>query len=127
MDIKISKITKLPSKSNNIYLIKKENDLLNFSLLDDEKKYLKTEINNKNKQIIINNYNRWKYFIVIEEKKEIYQTKEALRNAANKLFSVIKQNKNINIYFADTLLNPEYTLAFVEGLALSNYQFLKYY
>ena len=68
----------------------------------------------------INQYNRWVFVQVIDD------CRESARKAANSLHPTIVANKIEEVTVIDTLKNKPISFAFSEGLALSNYQFLKY-
>ena len=63
---------------------------------------------------------------LIDVKKEKYQTAEVLRKASSTIHAWITDAKIETINIVDADGKAIETLAFAEGLALSNYQFLKY-
>lgn len=127
MKIIISKIKEIKKDKSVIYLTENENNLKTFSFSSEELKYIKNAKNDKKDPVKINSYSKWSYINWIENNKEEFILKENLRRSAGKLYSDLKTNKHQEIIIADLYNNAEFTLAFVEGLALSHYQFLKYY
>ena len=127
MNIKISKIKEIQDDLSVIYLAEKEEDLKNVSFSQTEFEYIKELASDKKNSIEINSYPKWSYIQWVNTEKEQHIVKEKLRRAAGKLYSDIKTNKHNKILVVDLCKNAEYTLAFTEGLALSHYQFLKYY
>ena len=127
MNIKITKIKEIQVDLPVIYLAEKEEDLKDLSFSPTEFEYIKKQASDKKTNIKINSYPKWSYIQWVNTEKEQHIVKEKLRRAAGKLYSDIKTNKHSKILVVDLCNNTEYTLAFTEGLALSHYQFLKYY
>lgn len=110
-----------------VVLCSKKNDFKNYNLSKDEIAYIKNEIDKKEKSFVhLNQLNRSVFIQLIDVKKENYLTLEALRKAASTLHGIVVSEKSESITIVDAENNPAETLAFAEGLALSNYQFLKY-
>ncbi|HBX52847.1 MAG: peptidase M17 [Bacteroidetes bacterium RIFOXYA12_FULL_35_11] len=59
--------------------------------------------------------------------KDKYQQQENFRKAAYKLYAVLKTKKITSVTISDIKKNIQNSISFAEGLALSNYQFLKYF
>ncbi len=93
-----------------------------------EKDYLTACIENKQSEISLNQYNRWIFIQFIdEEEKPYHQQLEQLRKEGKKLQSLINYRKIKSVTLVDIAKEWSLVKAFAEGLALSNYQFLKYY
>lgn len=123
----ISQKSTISNSESIILLCKKNCDFNNYGLSKAEIDFIKNEITKKEKFFIsINQLNRFVFIQVIDDKKEKTQTWESLRKAANSVHLLIVENKIENITVVDAENNPSEVLAFTEGLALSNYQFLKY-
>ena len=123
----ISKKISLSNSESVILLTEKNSNFDNYGLSKTELNFIKNEINVKNKlRVCINQFNRYVFIQVIDYKKEKTQTLESLRNDANKMHSLIVDYKIENIFVVDLSGKTSEALAFTEGLALSNYQFLKY-
>lgn len=127
MNIKISKTSEIQVDLPVIYLATNENDLKDFSFSPSEFEYIKNQVEDKKKTIQINSYYKWSYIQLIDTENEQYITKEKLRRAAGSLYPTLKSNKHEEIIIVDLSNNAEYTIAFTAGLALSHYQFLKYF
>ncbi len=123
-------ISKKNTINNNehVVLICDNNLNLNDSgLTKSEIDFVKKQIKEQNKKSVsINQLNRWVFIQVIDEKKEKHLTLESLRKSASTIHSLIVENKLESISIIDSKNNSSEVLAFAEGLALSNYQFLKY-
>ena len=127
MNIKISKTSEIQVDLPVIYLATKEDDLKNFSFSTEEFEYIKKQAADKKKPVKINSYSKWSYIQWVDTEKDQYIIKEKLRRAAGKLYSTIKENKHEEILIVDLCNDAELVIAFAEGLALSHYQFLKYF
>jgi leucyl aminopeptidase len=123
-------ITKKATINNNehiVLLCTKNYNFNNNGFSKSEIEFIKNELTkNDKKHIFINQYNRYVFIQIIEEKKEKHLTLDGLRRAGNTIHSHIVEFKLASINIVDAENKPSETLAFAEGLALSNYQFLKY-
>jgi leucyl aminopeptidase len=73
-----------------------------------------------------NHFNRW-IFVQIQEKERKKELRlENYRVSGAKLTPVINEHKIHSLVLIDADNKPEEILAFAEGLALANYQFIKY-
>jgi leucyl aminopeptidase len=123
----ISKKSALNNGESMILLCGKASNLNNYGLSKEEIDYVKNEINAKERKCIyVNQLKRHVIIQVIDNKKEKYLTLEALRKSANSIHAYISEIKIKEIVIVDVENKVPETLAFAEGLALSNYQFLKY-
>ncbi len=123
-------ITKKATINNNehiVLLCTKNYNFNNNGFSKSEIEFIKNELSkNDKKHIFINQYNRCVFIQIIEEKKEKHLTIDGLRRAANTIHTNIVESKLTSINIVDAENKSSETLAFAEGLALSNYQFLKY-
>ena len=123
----ISKKSTISNSESIILLCRKNSDFNNYGLSKAEIDFIKNEITKKEKLFVcVNQFRRYVLIQVIDSKKEKTQTLESLRRAANTAHSFIVDSRIETITVIDTDNNPDETLAFTEGLAFSNYQFLKY-
>ena len=123
----ISKKSTINNNDNLVLLCNKNNSFNNCGLSKPEIDFVKNEISKKDKKsVCVNQLNRLVMIQLIDAKKEKHLTIDALRKAASNIHAWITDAKieSVSIVDADNKL-PE-VLAFAEGLALSNYQFLKY-
>lgn len=125
--VTISQKTSVSEKESVVLLGSKQTNFNGFGLSKAEQEFVKNEIDKKEKQFVtLNQLHRFVFIQVISAKKENYLTLEALRKAASTVHAAIAENKIETITVVDVEGNSSETLAFTEGLALSNYQFLKY-
>ncbi|PKP51274.1 MAG: peptidase M17 [Bacteroidetes bacterium HGW-Bacteroidetes-12] len=121
--MEIKKTTKLDAKENLIFLITDEKELSTSSFTKEELSFIKKELKNEQKQIEINRLSHT-LFVILCEKENDYKTAEKIRISASILLNYLNTKK---IASATLIGATEKTLPFIEGLALANYQFLKYY
>ncbi|MCK5822973.1 MAG: leucyl aminopeptidase [Bacteroidales bacterium] len=126
MEIKFIKTNKLPESKSIVFLISKDVDLSKYNFSDTELDYINRKIKLDEKHIVINKYTHFVYIQLVESEKEVYKNNESLRKEANKLCKHIKANKIDNITIANLSDDEQSIISFAEGLALSNYDFIKY-
>lgn len=126
--MKIRKVEDFPMKDHVVLIGAKGSHFAEFLSSDDERKYLKEKLASNKTQITINQFSRQVFIQVIDsEKKTDDQVSESLRVAASKLLSEIRfhEIKKITLVHIDGSCDA--VLDFAEGLALANYQFLRYF
>ena len=122
----ISKISEIPAKESIVILINKSTKLNQFNFSTNEISYITEQIEDDKKSISLNQFKHWTFIYVVDEEIEIFKLKEDCRIAGDKLLGIINENKISKITIIDSINMPETSLAFAEGMALGNYQFLKY-
>lgn len=126
MDIKITKIQDFQVDLPVIYLTSNYEQLKNYAFSPTEFEYIKKIVTDDKKLVKINSYFKWSYIHIVDPNEDIYKIKEKLRRQAGDLYQDIKENKHKEILIIDLCNNAEFALAYLEGLGLSHYQFLKY-
>ena len=121
MDLLISLAKHIPDSQSMVLLCQSMDNLSSFSFSEDEKNYIQKSFDKDNKSVTINRYNQ---FVFVQKTDEKF---EGNRLAAKALHSSICQEKIAHITVVDLSNQPKVAWAFTEGLALSNYQFLKYF
>ncbi|MTI33597.1 leucyl aminopeptidase family protein [Xanthovirga aplysinae] len=76
--------------------------------------------------VTLHRLNRLLVFINKAKGEENYKKWEDLRKKGNKVLNLINEEKIEALQIVGRQENPDFILAFCEGIALSNYQFLKY-
>jgi len=123
----ISKISVINNSESLILLCGRASNLGNYGLSKAEQDFVKEEISVRDKKcVLINQLNRYVVVQTIAEQKEAYKTLETLRKAASSVHTVVSEAKLAAVTVVDVDGKPAETLAFTEGLVMSNYQFLKY-
>ncbi len=92
----------------------------------DESEYIEREMKGKKPILAINQYKRWVFIVKLIKKDSNEKTHEALRQAGEKVCNYLNQAKQSKVYVVDANNNGEDMVALLEGIVLSNYQFLKY-
>lgn len=116
------------SKNDNLVFV--TSDLKNLDtkyLSDNEIQHIKRyNKEHKTTRFSFNHFNRW-IFVQIQEKERKKELRlENYRVSGSKLTPVINEQKIHSLVLFDLDNKAEEILAFAEGLALTNYQFLKY-
>lgn len=101
-------------------------DFSNYGLSAEEITYVKKSIEKEQNLIFFNRYTYYIYVQLPDLKKTGKAALEFMRNAAFKVFEMLKQAKAEEVEVVDASDKAEMALAFVEGMALSNYQFTRY-
>jgi leucyl aminopeptidase len=121
--MEIKKSLQLAANNNVLFLVTSLKELSSNDFSNEEITYLSKEISIGNKQIEINNLTFKKFIILLEEEEGFKMAEKARISGAN-ITTTINKAKIENISIVSNL---ECTKAFIEGIALSNYQFLKYF
>ena len=121
MNTSIAHKTSIKDKDNHIILIDNIKQLKNFSLSKEEMEFAQKSLDTAQKSISINQYNRWVFVQMLTD------CRENARKAANSLHATVVGNKINEVSVINAMNNKAVAFAFAEGLALSNYQFLKYF
>ncbi len=111
---------------NLLVLSNKKTEFSKYGLSKEETSYIKTQISKDAKQIVINKYSKFIIFILPKESDNKHQYVENARIEGNKITGLINQHKISEILVIDAINNGELTIGLIEGIALTNYQFLKY-
>lgn len=124
MEFKISKSSS--AQVSSINLINEKSDLTLFGLSKEEITYLRKRLGKKEYFTHLNRLSKSDFFQFEEGLKDsgnpaFYET---LRGIGNKINSILNTNKYEKIQIVGFAKNS--SLALAEGIALSNYQFLKY-
>ncbi len=122
-------ITKSVSDISDLVIIgDKKSKFKNYNFNQEELNYISKKIKDKKDLIVINQYKRIIILSLIkkEKKKKEYEIIEKVRKAACQVHQVINSNKIVKITIIHNENDTKQLLAFSEGLALVNYQFLKY-
>ncbi len=112
---------------NLIVISNKTSQFDKYNLLENELNYVMRTIGNEVNLIPINQYNRWIFICVFDETKPEFQINEAVRKLAAEVQKMIIKEKIKQITVVNNTLNHEVTIAMVEGLMMSNYQYNKYF
>jgi leucyl aminopeptidase len=88
--------------------------------------YVNKELKADKKSIAVNQFKRLVLIHQYDKKAELPNALEKCRKAGDSFLASINRHKVQRVVIVDTIDQPELTLAIAEGIALGNYQFLKY-
>jgi leucyl aminopeptidase len=127
MTTNLKKLQK-PRENDHIVIIVPEGEKVKSTVLSKvELKYVEFCLKNNDKQIFLNQFHRWIIIQIVPKKYSGPRLLEELRKSANMLHKNFNSHKIESIVLMHSANNKLELLAFAEGLALSNYQFLKYF
>ena len=92
MSTTIHRTNKIPANESLVLIGKNYGDFEKYSFNQKELDYIKSKINNKQDQIIINQYNRWIFIQVVKNAKTKPQTREKIRKEDRRLINRIKRS-----------------------------------
>ncbi len=127
MELRLNRINQLSLDNDLIYLTKKSQEFDLVDISESEKKYIFQQIDNEKELIIINQYSRKIYIQLIDKEKDLPQRLEQMRNAAFTIHQQLKENKTETVELAESGGHTEELMAFIEGILLSDYSFIKYF
>ncbi|MGZ3867126.1 MAG: leucyl aminopeptidase family protein [Bacteroidia bacterium] len=96
-----------------------------YALSAEQVAYVEKQIKNEKKLITVNQFNRFVYVVIAEDKKGTAHLKESLRRTASGITGSLNDNKKASAIVSSTI-DRKLTLAFLEGMILGNYQFIKH-
>jgi leucyl aminopeptidase len=121
------KITKISQDENLILLTSDVKNIDPKYLTKEELKYASQVIKEfKKETVVFDRLGLWILVQIIKEEKVEYKRLENCRKAGDSLAAKLNDLKAKSVVVVDVDGNGPETLALVEGMALGNYQFLKY-
>jgi len=126
MNTTIKKVSSFGHTDNLVLFTKDKSKFTVTFLSKAEQEFVRQEIKNDKKLIAVNQYNRWVFLCIIEKSgHDQYQVNESMRRQGEKLVARIRALHIDSVALIDEGLHDE-VVCFAEGMALGNYQFLKY-
>jgi leucyl aminopeptidase len=126
MDTILRKALRKPTAADTVYLVKTGADLKNIGLTKNESEFVKQEHRAKHNIIEINRYKNRIYIVYGDFSGTKACRLEDFRKQGNNTQVLLNKARVERIVISAINAIQEETLAFTEGLLLSNYQFLKY-
>lgn len=121
--MEIKKITKINVNNNIAFVVNNEKEIDNKFFKKEELGHIKKQIKEESKIVIINRFSQV-VFVVLVDKGVDYK---ALQNARKSASVLVKKANELKLSELTINSSLESIPAFIEGMILSNYQFLKYY
>jgi leucyl aminopeptidase len=104
-----------------------EDELSKLSELDKQQlSFFKRELENEKDVLMLQELNVYHYYIPVKKETTNPELLERLRMKGSQLLSTLNSNKASEIALNNLTTESELALAVAEGMALANYQFLKY-
>lgn len=104
-----------------------EDEISKLTELDKQQiSYFKKELEQQKDQIILQELNIWHYYVPVKKEAANPELLEKLRVKGCQLQSTLNANKQSEVCVINLTTEPEFSMALTEGMALANYQFLKY-
>ncbi len=117
------------NEKNNLVLIldKKSSIPATIKLSKENSNFIAAQIKQENHSFLLHENGKMVFVLVADEKKQLHLTHEALRKAANGATASLNKykTKTVDVVNASHIANAQLYVA--EGMALSNYQFIKYF
>lgn len=92
-----------------------------------EKEYINLCLDNNQKQIVLNRFNQCDILVIPDPLKKVDSLLEDWRVCGFDIHEMASRNKWQEMVIMDKSRHPDWIEALAEGIALSNYQFLKYH
>lgn len=112
--------------TKNVFYLTSNKNYKNLPLAENEIQYLTEQVENEVSLIELNQYTRKVFVHVSSTDEPMYKDYEKMRKLGNSLHSKVQESKISELVVVDFSLNKELILPILEGLSLSNYQFIKY-
>lgn len=113
-------------KGQLVYLTDNTSQFRNITLSKEELAYLEQQVKQDQKIVCLNRFEYQVYVVFAAEKKEAYQSREAIRKLGAELQLLLQQSKAKEITITNCSSEPSAAYLLAEGLTLAAYQFLKY-
>ena len=123
----ISKKVQLDGKQSLAIICNVFKNKSEYGLTKEQADYISNDIKVNNKKFVfINTLSRLVFVIIIDDKKNHYTMLESIRKNGCTMADNLNAEKLQSVYCINELSIPDYTLGLAEGIALSNYQFIKH-
>jgi len=113
--------------SDSLILLLDDNASIPKGILSNtENNFVKSEWNAGRKTVTINQYKRFVMVCRLDSSKKDYAMLETCRRTGDGFAAALNKQKINRVVISDQAAHPGAALALAEGMALGNYQFLKY-
>lgn len=123
----ISKKAKPDAKSSLAIIATSFKNKPEYALSKEQEQYINSEIKQHDKKFIsVNALNRHLFVIIVDTSKNHYANLEALRKHGATIADGLNNAKHKEIQCVNETAEVDFSLALAEGIALTNYQFIKH-
>ncbi len=123
----ISKKNQYDSKHSLAIICNAFKNKTEYALTKEQADYISNQIKTNDKKFItINDLNRLVFVILVDEKNNHYKTLEVIRKHGSSITDQLNAEKRTHVALVSELSSSDYVVALAEGIALSNYQFIKH-
>lgn len=122
----IKKVTEVSEADNSIFLVNDTAILKDFKFSGDEIDYANRSFDDSKTLVSINRLSNYQFIEKLNADNDANKESERLRKEGANIWKKLAEEKATSVCLFDLSNNPAYTLAIVEGLLLSSYQFSKY-
>ena len=99
-------------QDNLVILTKTFKNKNEYALSEEQVAYVEKQIKNEKKVISINQFNRFVFIVIAEDKKGSAHLKETLRRAASGITGGLNEHKKTSVIVSSSI-DKKYTLAFL--------------
>lgn len=124
--MKIKKTTHKGSTGNRIVLLRHESELQTYIIDPGQQAFVLKRLKGEKKTAHLNQLDQQLFFRQLEEEGTRDTRLENARKAGFEIHTVLNEYEVASLRVVNGGVEPEECIAFAEGLALTNYQFLKY-
>ena len=122
----LEKALRKPTAADTIFLVKDGKDLTSFGLTEEEIAYVRKQHRDKNKVIAVNRYKNLLVVVYGELSGTLQSRLESSRVRGDEAQLLLNRAKSERVVVFNVHASKEEELAFVEGMMLGSYQFIKY-
>jgi len=126
MNTTINLSTSYKDRDSLVLLISTSKQIPSGLFSKEEQQYVAHELKGDKKSLLINQYKRIIAIQLLDEAKEKSRLLEKCRKAGDVLQASVNKHKLSGVVILDLANQPDAALALAEGMALGNYQFLKF-
>ncbi len=124
--MKISKSKKMEARTSRIVLVRKEQELKGLISDKEQLNYVQDLLSGEKQWVLLNQLDHVEIFVGLEKKMLASQGLEMARKLGFEVHPSLTYHEVASVTVVNAGVDPEECVAFAEGIALTNYQFLKY-
>lgn len=126
MSVKLKHAKALTNEQHLSLIIQDAAEAAEYCRSDAEQQYVEKKISDKSSLIMVNQYERMLFLIVVPEDKEGHQLREFYRKKGFELAGIARKEKLEKLQIGGSAGEVQFLLDLAEGLLLSLYDFNKY-